>query len=155
SRFSPIRSASYSFSAHTTVIAGGLMKQNLLRNAPSLIASLLLALCVAQTSFGYSVLTHEAIIDSVWNDSIKPPLLRRFPSTPAEQLREAYAYAYGGAIIQDMGYYPFGSKLFTNLTHYVRSGDFIEALLKASTDVDEYAFALGALAHYAADNEGH
>src|SRR5205085_9632973 len=80
---------------------------------------------------------------------------KRFPKADAKQLLEAYAYAYGGAIIQDMGYYPFGSKLFTDLTHYVRSGDFIEALLKESRDINEYAFALGALAHYAADNEGH
>src|SRR5581483_6955041 len=61
----------------------------------------------------------------------------------------------GGAVIQDMGYYPFGSKFFSDLVHYVRSGDFISALLRDSHDLDEYAFALGALAHYAADNEGH
>jgi hypothetical protein len=108
-----------------------------------------------QTSLGYSVLTHEAIIDSAWDDSIKPILIKRFPRSTAEQLREAHAYAYGGAIIQDMGYYPFGSKVFTDLLHYVRSGDFIEALLEESQDINEYAFALGALAHYAADNKGH
>jgi hypothetical protein len=91
----------------------------------------------------------------VWGDSIQPLIKRRFPEATAEQLREAYAYAYGGALIQDMGYYPFGSKLFTDLTHYVRSGDFTEALITGSQDINEYAFALGALAHYAADNEGH
>jgi hypothetical protein len=110
---------------------------------------------IAPPSFGYSVLTHEAIIDTTWNDSIKPTLLKRFPRATTDQLREAHAYAYGGAIIQDMGYYPFGSKIFTDLVHYVRSGDFIEALLKEAQDLNEYAFALGALAHYAADNEGH
>jgi hypothetical protein len=110
---------------------------------------------MTQVSFGYSVLTHEAIIDSAWDDSIKPLLLKRFPRSTAEQLRESRAYAYGGAIIQDMGYYPFGSKFFTDLAHYVRSGDFIEALLRESQDINEYAFALGALAHYAADNDGH
>jgi zinc dependent phospholipase C len=114
-----------------------------------------LLLFIAQTSLGYSVLTHQAIIDSLWNDSIKPLLLKRFPGATQEQLRQARAHAYGGAIIQDMGYYPFGSKLFTDLTHYVRSGDFIEALIEESQDLDEYAFALGALAHYAADNNGH
>jgi hypothetical protein len=108
-----------------------------------------------QALSAYSVLTHEAIIDTVWDTSLKPLLLKRFPDLTPEQLREAHAYAYGGAIIQDMGYYPFGSKLFSNLAHYVRSGDFILALLRDSQDSYEYAFALGALAHYAADNEGH
>jgi len=116
---------------------------------------LTLTLGLAQASLGYSVLTHQAIIDSTWKDSLKPLLLKRFPGMTEEQLREAHAYAYGGAIIQDMGYYPFGSKFFTDLTHYVRSGDFIEALLAESRDINEYAFALGALAHYAADNDGH
>lgn len=103
----------------------------------------------------YSVLTHEAIIDSAWVDSIRPALLQRFPDTTREQLKEAHAYAYGGAIIQDMGYYPHGSKLVSDLTHYVRSGDFVAALLRDSKNVNEYAFALGAMAHYVADNLGH
>lgn len=115
----------------------------------------ILVLAIAHPSPGYSVLTHEAIIDKAWSDSIKPLLLKRFPHTTAEQLREAHAHAYGGAIIQDMGYYPFASAFFTDLVHYVRSGDFVEALLRESQDVNEYAFALGALAHYVADNEGH
>lgn len=113
-----------------------------------------LAVC-GQPSFGYSVLTHQAIIDSAWKDSIEPVLLKRFPGATPEQLRQARAHTYGGAIIQDMGYYPFGSKLFTHLTHYVRGGDFIEALISESRDLDELAFALGSLAHYAADNKGH
>jgi len=114
-----------------------------------------LTLLLAQSSLGYSVLSHQAIIDTTWKDSLRPLLLKRFPQATEEQLREAHAYAYGGAIIQDMGYYPFGSKFFTDLAHYVRSGDFIEALLAESHDLNEYAFALGALAHYAADNDGH
>jgi hypothetical protein len=81
--------------------------------------------------------------------------LKRFPDATAEQLKEAHGYAYGGAIIQDMGYYPHGSFFFSDLTHYVRSGDFVLALLHDSKDLDGYAFALGALAHYASDNEGH
>lgn len=120
-----------------------------------LVAPLALILCLAQSSFSYSVLTHQAIIDSLWKESIKPLLLKRFPAATAEQLREAHAHAYGGAIIQDMGYYPFSSKLFTDLAHYVRSGDFIESLIAESQDLNEYAFALGALAHYAADTNGH
>jgi hypothetical protein len=118
-------------------------------------ALLALTICLSQASLGYSVLTHQAIIDSAWDDSIKPLLLKRFPAATAEQLRAAHAYAYGGAIIQDMGYYPFGSKFFTDLTHYVRSGDFIKALIAESQNLEEYAFSLGALAHHSADNNGH
>jgi len=116
---------------------------------------LLFLVLAVQPARAYSVLTHQAIIDQCWDVGIKPLLLKRFPATSAEQLREAHAHAYGGAIIQDMGYYPFSSRLFSDLVHYVRSGDFVVALLKESQDVNEYAFALGALAHYAADNEGH
>jgi len=103
----------------------------------------------------YSVLTHEAIIDSTWDSAIKPLLLKRFPGATADELTKAHAFAYGGCIIQDLGYYPFGSKFFSDLTHYVRSGDFILNLMRESQDLDEYAFALGALSHYAADNNGH
>jgi hypothetical protein len=101
------------------------------------------------------VLAHEAIIDAVWETHIKPLLLARFPGSTEEQLSEAQAYAYGGSIIQDMGYYPYGSHFFSDLTHYVRSGDFVQALLRNAKDLDEYAFSVGALAHYAADNQGH
>jgi hypothetical protein len=104
---------------------------------------------------GYSVLTHEALIDSAWDDSIKPLLLTRFPSATAADLVQAHGYAYGGAIIQDMGYYPFGSRLFSDLAHYVRSGDFVIALIQDSQDINQYAFSLGALCHYAADSDGH
>lgn len=114
-----------------------------------------LAAFSSSTSFGYSVLTHEAIVDSLWDASIQKLLLKRFPGTTPEELEKAHAYAYGGCIMPDMGYYPFSSKLFSDLTHYVRSGDFVQALIRESQDVDEYAFALGALAHYAADNNGH
>ncbi|HLK02873.1 MAG TPA: zinc dependent phospholipase C family protein [Candidatus Acidoferrum sp.] len=107
------------------------------------------------SSRAYSVLSHQAIIDASWDDSIKPDLLKRFPDATAEELSAAQAYAYGGAIIQDLGYYPYGSHFFSDLTHYVRSGDFILALLQNSKDIYEYAFALGAMAHYAADNYGH
>jgi hypothetical protein len=105
--------------------------------------------------YSYSVLTHEAIIDSTWDSAIKPLLLKRFPAATVEELTEAHGFAYGGCIIQDLGYYPFGSKFFSNLTHYVRSGDFILNLIRESQDLNEYAFALGALSHYAADNNGH
>src|SRR6202158_5694419 len=108
----------------------------------------------AQTA-AYAVLSHEAIIDSVWDTNIRPLLLKRFPSATAEEIKEAHGYAYGGVIIQDMGYYPHGSFFFSDLTHYVRSGDFVLALIRDSKDVDGYAFALGALSHYASDTNGH
>jgi hypothetical protein len=103
----------------------------------------------------YSVLAHEAIVDMAWQRQIVPLLLKRYPRTTPIELAAARGYAYGGCVIQDLGYYPFGSRFFSNLLHYVRSGDFIEALLLEAQSVDEYAFALGALAHYASDNTGH
>ncbi len=127
-----------------------------LKSRPPGIACLaLLILFSASVSYGYSVLTHEAIVDSVWDTSIQKALLNRFPEATPEELDQAHAYAYGGCIIQDMGYYPFSSRLFSDLTHYVRSGDFIAALIRDAQDINEYAFALGALGHYAADNNGH
>jgi hypothetical protein len=107
------------------------------------------------SSLAYSVLTHEEIVDLVWTDELRPLLLKRFPQLTDDQLKEAHAYAYGGAVIQDLGYYPFGSKEFSDLVHYVRSGDFVQELLRESQNADEYAFALGALAHYASDIAGH
>ncbi len=119
------------------------------------LALLLVALLCGGGSFAYSVLTHEEIVDLLWTDEIRPLLLKRFPDLTEEQLKEAHAYAYGGAVIQDLGYYPFGSVEFSNLVHYVRSGDFVRELLLESQDANEYAFALGALAHYASDIAGH
>ena len=119
------------------------------------ILGLIFGTCCAPSCAGYAVLTHEAIIDAAWKESIVPLLLKRFPNATPEELLQAHAYAYGGAIIQDMGYYPFGNSFFSDLTHYVRSGDFVLALIEESIDLNEYAFALGALAHYAADNSGH
>lgn len=116
---------------------------------------LLLVLMCSGGSFAYSVLTHEEIVDLLWSDHIQPLLLERYPGLSEDQLKEAHAYAYGGAVIQDLGYYPFGSKEFSNLVHYVRSGDFVRELLIEGQDVNEYAFALGALSHYAADIAGH
>jgi hypothetical protein len=106
-------------------------------------------------SFAYSVLTHEEIVDLLWKDEIQPLLLKRYPLLTDAQITEAHAYAYGGAVIQDLGYYPFGSKQFSDLAHYVRSGDFVQEMLIESQDANEYAFAMGALAHYASDISGH
>jgi hypothetical protein len=117
--------------------------------------ALVLILTHAGPSHAFSVLTHEAAIDVTWDDSIRPLLLTRFPRTTAEGLVRARSFAYGGSIIQDLGYFPFGSEFFSNLVHYVRSGDFVEALVRDAHDVDELAFALGALAHYSNDIMGH
>src|SRR5882724_9011096 len=127
------------------------------RRRSTKLATLLLLpfLLFPQFSQSYSVLTHEQIVDLLWKDQIQSLLLMRFPQSTEDELRKAHAYAYGGCVIQDMGYYPFGSHYFSDLVHYVRSGDFVESLLRDSAEVNEYAFALGALSHYAADNSGH
>ncbi len=119
------------------------------------VAVLLVVLLCSSGSSAYSVLTHEEIVDLLWTDEIRPLLLKRYPGLSEDEIRNAHAYAYGGAVIQDLGYYPFGSREFSNMVHYVRSGDFVRELLLESQDVNEYAFALGALSHYAADIAGH
>jgi len=121
----------------------------------SALAIVLQVLAGTGVSSAYSVLTHEEIVDLLWTAEIQPLLLKQYPGLSEDQLKEAHAYAYGGAVIQDLGYYPFGSKEFSNLVHYLRSGDFVRELLLESQDVNEYAFALGALSHYASDIAGH
>lgn len=123
--------------------------------AVSMVLAMVIALGLPIRCRAYAVLSHEAIIDTVWDTSLKPLLLKRFPNATADELRKAHGYSYGGAIIQDMGYYPHGTHFFSDLTHYVRSADFIVTLIKDSKDLNDYAFALGAMAHYAADNDGH
>jgi hypothetical protein len=103
----------------------------------------------------YSVLSHETLVDAAWESSIIPLLRKRFPNATPEEIRDGHAFAYGGSVIQDLGYYPRGSYEYSDLVHYVRSGDFVQALIRDARDVCEYAFALGALAHYSADKEGH
>ena len=120
-----------------------------------MLSLLLVLLMCSGGGSAYSVLTHEEIVDLLWADQIRPLILKRYPGLSAEQITEAHAYAYGGAVIQDLGYYPFGSVEFSNLVHYVRTGDFVRELLAQSSDADEYAFALGALSHYASDIAGH
>jgi hypothetical protein len=119
------------------------------------VAVVLTALSVARPSFAYSVLAHESNIDVAWERGIVPVLLARFPNTQPDEVAAARAYAYGGCVIQDLGYYPFGSHFFSDLLHYVRTGDFVRTLVRDARDVNELAFALGALAHYAADTNGH
>jgi Zinc dependent phospholipase C len=118
-------------------------------------ALLLVVLLCSGGLSAYSVLTHEEIVDLLWADEIRPLLLKRFPELTDDQIKQAHAYAYGGAVIQDLGYYPFGSREFSDLVHYVRSGDFVRELIFQSQDVNEYAFALGALSHYTSDIAGH
>ena len=116
---------------------------------------ILIAILVPRGAGAYSVLAHESNIDALWDSHIRPALLAKYPRTSADALREARAYAYGGSTIQDLGYFPFGSKFFTNLLHYVKTGDFVEAMVRDARDVNELAFAIGALCHYASDAEGH
>ena len=110
---------------------------------------------IVSESHAYSVLSHEQIVDLVWKDDLLPLIKSRFPQATDDELKRAHAFAYGGSLIQDMGYYPFGNKYFSDLTHYVRSGDFIVNMVNEANTLEEFAFALGALAHYSADNMGH
>jgi hypothetical protein len=112
-------------------------------------------LLASQSANAYSVLSHEEVVDLAWLPQIVPLLQARYPGLTDDQLRTAHAYAYGGSIIQDIGYYPFGSHRFSDMVHYVRSGDFVATLIRESTDANELAFALGALAHYCGDVDGH
>ena len=124
----------------------------------STVFKMLLVLSLMLTSGdgnAYSVLTHEELVDLAWNDSIRPLLLAKFPGATEHQLVVAHSYAYGGCVVQDMGYYPFGKPFFSNLTHYVRSGDFVVWMLHNAHTIDEYAFAIGALSHYLGDSIGH
>ena len=126
-----------------------------MRRTVRAIVILMAVLMCCSGLLAYSVLTHEQIVDLLWADEIRPLLQKKYPGLTDEQIRVAHSYAYGGAVIQDLGYYPFGNREFSDLVHYVRSGDFVRELLLQSQDVNEYAFALGALSHYAADIVGH
>src|SRR5512146_1575720 len=117
--------------------------------------TLFLVLALPLRVCAYSLLTHEQLIDLTWHDSIVPLLLSHYPNLTQAQLEEARAFAYGGCVIQDIGYYPSGDRAFSNLTHYVRSGDFVVNLFRNANNADELAFAIGALSHYIGDSIGH
>ena len=126
------------------------------RHAPrTFIYVVALLLSSVHSTRAYSVLTHEQLIDLTWQASIRPLLLSRYPGLTPSQLLEAHAYAYGGCAIQDLGYYPGGSEFFSDLTHYVRAGDFVTALFRNAHNANELAFAVGALSHYVGDTVGH
>ncbi len=131
---------------------------HIMKNATFYKAAIIIVIgiiCCPYQCGAYSVLTHEAIVDVAWDKVIVPLLLQKYPGSTEDQLKEAHAYAYGGSVVPDMGYYPFGAKEFTNLVHYVRTGDFVNALIDEAQDLNEYAFALGVLSHYCADKYGH
>jgi hypothetical protein len=139
-----------------TVLNGATLQELTLRRlALRRVFAVFFVFLFAQGVFAYSILTHEQIVDLLWQDQIQPLLKKRFPDATEDDLKKAHAFAYGGSLIQDMGYYPFGSKYFSDLLHYVRSGDFVVNLIQESSDLNEFAFSLGALAHYASDNSGH
>src|SRR5579864_2709398 len=142
-------------SALKTKKRGQTQRMRKLQNIRAVAFCLILFLASIPVCGAYSVLTHEEVVDLLWKDEIQPRLLKRFPAATADDLKKAHSFAYGGSLVQDMGYYPFGNKYFSDLTHYVRSGDFIVNLINESSDLNEYAFALGALSHYASDNIGH
>ena len=130
-------------------------RENLARKNAVIALVIAIALLGTQPASAYSVLTHEQIVDLLWKDKIVPLLKKRYPQATNDDLIKAHAYAYGGSLIQDMGYYPFGNKFFSDLLHYVRTGDFVLNLINDASDVNEYAFALGALSHYTSDITGH
>src|SRR6201981_3598117 len=138
---------------HPTVLDRGEMGCSLSRTV--LLLMLILAMPWNRQAAAYSLLTHEQLIDLTWKGSIVPLLLSRYPNLTPAQLDEARAYAYGGCVIQDIGYYPLGDASFSDLTHYVRSGDFVVNLFRNAQNADELAFAIGALSHYIGDAEGH
>lgn len=107
------------------------------------------------SSKAFSVFAHMAIIDASWDKSLVPLLKEKYPNATDDELKVAHSYAYGGSLMPDMGYFPFGSEYFTNLVHYVRSGDFMQNLVDQSHNINEYAFALGAISHYLTDKYGH
>src|SRR5437764_615758 len=94
----------------------------------------LIIFCHPLPSFSFALFTHEAIIDASWKKTLIPLLKQKYPGATAEDLKKAHAYVYGGAIIPDIGYYPLGNPFFTNLVHYVRSGDFITTIIEESHD---------------------
>lgn len=116
---------------------------------------LLVLLLVPRPATAFSVLAHQGVVDGAWESSLVPEIRRRFPNATPDEIAKARAFAYGGSHVADLGYFPLGSALFTNLLHYVRTGEFISALLAAARTPDEYAFALGALAHWVGDTTGH
>ncbi len=129
------------------------MRCNRLRTAALIL--LLITICASRHAAAYSLLTHEQLIDLTWNDSIVPLLKSKYPNLTPAELDRARSFAYGGCVIQDMGYYPFGDSFFSDLTHYVRTGDFVLALLRNAHNANELAFAAGALSHYVGDSIGH
>jgi len=127
----------------------------MVKQSKQYLITLLFCLVFAAPSHSFSILAHEAIIDAAWTSQMRPLLQKKYPGVTALQLDSAHAYAYGGSLVADMGYMPFGCPYFTNLLHYVRSGDYVTSLLNNAQNVNEYAFALGALSHYMADKYGH
>src|SRR5215471_17308692 len=124
-----------------------------MRTAVSLAVAALLA--AASPASGFSVLTHQAVVDACWDTSVVPALRQRFPRATKDEIERSRAFAHGGSHIPDLGYFPLGSRLFTDLLHYVRPGDFFTSLTKNASTLDEYAFALGALSHFVTDDIGH
>jgi hypothetical protein len=154
----PLRSVSVNGGRYTFCLPARTREECMIHLSLSRFTSLVLLslLCLAPlNAHAYSLLTHEQLIDLTWHDSIVPLLLSRYPNMTPAELEQARAYAYGGCVIQDIGYYPFGDRNFSNLTHYVRSGDFVVNLLRNAQNANELAFAIGALSHYIGDTYGH
>ncbi len=138
------------------IIPFNLMRSRHLFNLPRILFVFgVLLLLIPERSSAFSILAHEAVIDAEWDKVLKPMLLAKYPNSSPQDLKSAHAYAYGGCLVPDMGYMPFGDPYFTDLLHYVRTGDFVMEVINDAQNLNQYAFALGVLSHYLADEYGH
>ena len=131
------------------------MREPHLRPIFAVLLSIASLLIIPTTSHAFSVLAHQALVDQTWRSQLVPLIKQRFPNASEQELQDARAYARAGSHIQDLGYFPLGNREFSDLLHYVRTGDFVTRLLKEAQTPQQYAFALGVLAHYEGDSVGH
>src|SRR5258705_4449905 len=105
------------------------MKSKLIGQSSKVIGALRTGLFLLAVFFAarvcpaYSVLTHEEIVDLLWQDQIQPLLKKQFPSATDEDLRKAHAYAYGGAPLQEIGALPLCQKQLSGPVYPVRRRD--------------------------------
>jgi hypothetical protein len=114
---------------------------------------------LASPAWGYGPFNHLCAVDRNWDAVYKQ-------IRGVGQLNEVDAMdaVFAGAIADDLGYYPFLNpdlKHLTNQTHYIRTGEWADFLLRSARSPNnswaavDYAFALGVLSQYAIDRMGH
>jgi hypothetical protein len=75
----------------------------------------------------FSVLAHQTVVDQAGDTTLLPLLRKRFPNATQQDLDDTRGYARGGSHFPDLGYFPLGSHLFTDLLHYVRTATSMSA----------------------------